>query len=484
MTRIWFDLSLYIEVIKQLGRIFNIRRLYQDCACPQVHRSVLILALLYTLCVYTLGIESNSTKLYFQAVNLDRRTKEEELHDFVHRVFTRRGVEMKNGDMKPITDDIACMDTTNDNPSGVNNVKTKTGRIDGKRKLVLHFDIRNTVLVADSVTRVSMEQALNSFLTGVAWGRAQNSEWHWHSYTPSLTPPAPGTTTIYKYLEKLLVKTPADRTNLRIATGDFTHTAMGEGFLPVFEEHLHLLRWRHDPVEHLTMSGKNGKQYHYILPSVYRVIHQLYEDGRDFSVVFRTYGLDAKNVLTSLSHGLSGNHPDFPNPLDMKVNTTHGKVYRKPNEPIVFEIKDGKSKNGEEASVYSGDREIYSMLSQAEGICAFQDDFLCWQNNNYHHRTAKPLYIDPYDQTVHHIFFDDNIRTFEHDSIVDVRVFESPDAKEARSISNQEAAMYETMNMIQADLLQAIKDPEYFVKAVRTCEEKYSKYLDDVSNGS
>uniref|UniRef100_A0A8W8LT12 Uncharacterized protein n=2 Tax=Magallana gigas TaxID=29159 RepID=A0A8W8LT12_MAGGI len=62
--------------------------------------------------------------------------------------------------------------------------------------------------------------------------------------------------------------------------------------------------------------------------------------------------------------------------------------------------------------------------------------------------------------------------------------FEAPDAKEARSISNQEAAMYETMNMIQADLLQAIKDPEYFVKAVRTCEEKYSKYLDDVSNGS
>ncbi|XP_061195331.1 uncharacterized protein LOC133203577 [Saccostrea echinata] len=384
---------------------------------------------------------------------------------------------MKNDDMKPPLNDEACLET-----SIVMQGKTNAGRTGGRRKLVIHFDIRNTVLVADSVTKVSMEQALNSFLTGVAWGRANNSEWHWHSYTPSLTPPAPGTTTIYKFLEKLLVKTPADRTMLRIATGDFTHTAMGEGFLPVFEDHLHHLRWMHDPVEHLTMCGKNGKHYHYILPSVYRVIYKLCEDNRDFSVVFRTYGLDAKNVLTSLSHGLTGKHPDFPTPLDIDVNLTPGKVYRKPDEPIVFEVQDKKSRNGEGTSVYTGDREIYTMLSQTEGICAFQDDFLCWQGNTYHHRSAKPLYIDPFDKDVHHIFFDDNIRTFEHDSIVDVRVFESPEAKEARSISNKEAVQYEKMNMVQADLLEAIKDVDYFVKAVRTCEERYSKYLEEFAN--
>ena len=388
---------------------------------------------------------------------------------------------MKNGDMKTIFNDSACIETTKTNP-GLHMEETKPGRTGGKRKLVLHFDIRNTVLVCDSVTNVSMEQALNSFLTGVAWGKANNSEWHWHSYTPSLTPPAPNTTTIYKFLEKMLVKTPVDRTNLRIATGDFTHTSMGEGFLPVFQEHLQLLRWRQDPVEHLTMSGKNGKQYHYILPSVYRIIHKLYEDGRDFAVIFRTYGLDAKNVLSSLSHGLSGNHPYFPNTVEMNVNKIPGKVHRPSDQPIVFEIQDKNAKNGEGTSVYSGDREIYTMLSQTEGICAFQDDFPCWQGNNYHHRSAKPLYIDPHDENVHHIFFDDNIRTFEHDSIVDVRVFESPDAKEARSISNQEACRYERMNMIQADLLKAIKDTEYFVKAVQTCEEKYSKYLQDVAN--
>ncbi|XP_056001234.1 uncharacterized protein LOC125653996 [Ostrea edulis] len=381
---------------------------------------------------------------------------------------------MKNEDMKPPVNNKACMETTIADP-GVIQEKTKVGRIGEKRKLILHFDIRNTVLVADSVTKVSMEQALNSFLTGVAWGKANNSEWHWHSYTPSLTPPAPDTTTIYKFLEKMLVKTPVDRTNLRIATGDFTQTAMGEGFLPVFQDHLHLLRWRHDPVEFLTMSGKNGKQYHYILPSVYRVIHKLCEDNRNFSIVFRTYGLDAKNVLSSLSHGLSGKHTYFPTPLDIDINTNVGNVYRKPNESIVFEMQDKKCRNGEETSVYTGDREIYTMLSQTEGICGFQDDFLCWQGNNYHHRSAKPLYIDPFDKDVHHIFFDDNIRTFEHDSIVDVRVFESAGGKEARSISNQEAVNFEKMNMVQADLLEAIKDSEYFVKAVQTCEENYSK---------
>lgn len=47
----------------------------------------------------------------------------------------------------------------------------------------------------------------------------------------------------------------------------------------------------------------------------------------------------------------------------MKVNIIYGKVYWKFNELIVFEIKDGKFKNGEEVLVYLGDWEIYFMLS-------------------------------------------------------------------------------------------------------------------------
>ena len=359
--------------------------------------------------------------------------------------------------------------------NGVGEKPIPNGR---RRKLIIHFDIRNTVLVADSITNVSMEQALNSFLTGVAWGKCSNdSNWHWHSFDTSLRPPEADTTTFYKFLEKKLVKTPSDRTALRIATGDFTQTDLGKGFLPVFQSHLKFLRWKFDDVPKLSMSGQNGKLYHYILPSVYQLIHKLEEDQRDYAIVFRTYGLDAKNVMSSMNVGLSGQHPGFPTPLNLSINLEPGSVTRDNNNSIIFKIKDGKSPSG--TSQYSGDREIFQMLNSSNGITGYKDDFLNWQNNNYHHRNAKPFYVDPYNDDVHHIFFDDNIRTFEHDSIVDVRVFESEGCKSARSLSNTEAAKFEHVCMVQADLLEAIRDTDYYVKSVTECERNYAEYLAD-----
>lgn len=57
-------------------------------------------------------------------------------------------------------------------------------------KLVLHFDIRNTMIVADSVTNISVEQALNAYLTGVLWGREiGDNQWQWISKEPALLAP-------------------------------------------------------------------------------------------------------------------------------------------------------------------------------------------------------------------------------------------------------------------------------------------------------
>ena len=60
------------------------------------------------------------------------------------------------------------------------------------RRLILHFDLRNTILVADSVTNVTVEHALNSFLTSATWGRETDNIWDWYTDKPSIVPPAPG----------------------------------------------------------------------------------------------------------------------------------------------------------------------------------------------------------------------------------------------------------------------------------------------------
>ncbi len=96
------------------------------------------------------------------------------------------------------------------------------GNTNSKRRLVLHFDVRNTVLVADSVTNINVEQSLNSFLTGVVWGTETPEGWKWASSEPSLTQPTPDSITYYKHMEKQLVRTPSDRGVLRRRMGDFT----------------------------------------------------------------------------------------------------------------------------------------------------------------------------------------------------------------------------------------------------------------------
>ena len=350
-----------------------------------------------------------------------------------------------------------------------------------QRKLVLHFDIRNTVLVADSVTNVSVEQALNSFLTGVTWGKEdEHGMWQWHSDKLSLTPPRDDLTTYYKYLERQFVQTTTDRTRLRLATGDFTQSEIGKIFYHHFQNHLEVLRWRHEYIDDdhncFTMKGKDGQPYNYIVPAVYKCIHYLVETKRDFAIVFRTYGLDAPNVIKSLSYGLKGNHPGYTKPLDLKINENIGKVKRSETEPIVFEEHDNPD-IPEATARYQGDRDIYNMLCQRTGISGFRDDINFWLDNSYHHSTAKPHIIDPFDNDVHHIFFDDNIRTFEEDSIVDVRLFESQGAEEARSLSSRESALFDNVCMIQADLIRCIEDDNYYLDRVKDCEVNYTNFL-------
>ena len=147
-----------------------------------------------------------------------------------------------------------------------------------KRKLVLHFDVRNTVLVADSVTNINVEQALNSYLTGVTWGRDTPEGWEWYSDRPSLKAPAPGWITYYKHLEQRLVRVPSDRGTLRRVLGDFTQEKIGEKFQHYFHKHLQFLEWHHGGTDmKLTLAGREGKLFHYMLPSFFKMIKDLQE---------------------------------------------------------------------------------------------------------------------------------------------------------------------------------------------------------------
>lgn len=356
----------------------------------------------------------------------------------------------------------------------------------GQRKLILHFDIRNTILVADSVTQVKVEQALNTFLTGVTWGREGDNGWEWLSNTPSLGPPCDGTITYYKHLERQLAQVPDDRALLRQATGDFTQESLGERFRPSFDKHLRRLRWNHDvPDKMLTMVGCDKCHYHYLLPSFVRLLYKLQADGRDFAIVLRTYGMDARNVLSCLQYIIHGNHPDFDgHSLPIDVRTNPGWVRRNEDGRVEFGVvKEGSgTPESETERIYNDELQIYDMLSGSRGITGFVDDFVYWQRNSYSHRAGKPFWINLEDDTVQHIFFDDNIRVTADDSIVDVRLA-TPDGSGFESIDLNRMSEFEDACLVQADLLESIDNVEYFVEKARTCERNYARLTIGSSEG-
>ena len=53
--------------------------------------------------------------------------------------------------------------------------------------VLLPYYFRNTILVADSVTNIGIEEALNSYLTGVTWGHIDHlKQWIWDSHIPTI----------------------------------------------------------------------------------------------------------------------------------------------------------------------------------------------------------------------------------------------------------------------------------------------------------
>ncbi|CAH1784210.1 unnamed protein product [Owenia fusiformis] len=343
---------------------------------------------------------------------------------------------------------------------------------DSKRKLVLYFDIRNTVLVADSISNITVEQALNSYMTAVTWGKNTPHGWQWCSDKPSLRAPHPDAITYYKHLEQDIVKCATERSALRKATGDFTQT-VGTQFEGYFLDGLKNIEWKGEPKNFLTMQSHN-KTYHYILPAFFHCMNYLQKAGREYTLIFRTYGIDTENVLRATEQTILGNHPQF-DAMDVKINMKPGQLKRVKNG---FELYDCNTKNGQRP--LTSELEIYKKFTESSGVSGYVDDFTFWQENGYHHESGKPLWIDPNDHSIQQIIFDDNIRVSDVDSIVNLRLLNSRTGK-SRSLSQKETEIMEDSCLVQMDLLDGVSNQNYFIDKVKLCETNYDRFLMSLS---
>lgn len=147
---------------------------------------------------------------------------------------------------------------------------------------------------------------------------------------------------------------------------------------------------------------------------------------------------------SSVDRGSLSDDRSLSLPLQLNVNPAAGKIRCSKAATVL-------SRAGERVSSRDGERSLYQYMSLAQGLGGFQDDFdwyvgqpvtsprgfFCffhtsvlsvssvssrWVAHSYSIRGGKPLWVDPFDVAVQHIFIDDNIRQNDDDTIVHPKV--------------------------------------------------------------
>lgn len=176
-----------------------------------------------------------------------------------------------------------------------------------------------------------------------------------------------------------------------------------------------------------------------LLPAYFRLLERLLASGRDFVVVFRTFGHDAGRVIAEHNAWCSGTHPRHAPPAGVDATPL---LVRCPHDTGSFiRFADGSAGVQLAAVVEDGDpsrvvhvtgfRDIHDHLVRglAEArssrerergggggphrpyrrVLALTDCYDWWWAGHERGRAGKLMPFDPADASMHHLFLDDNI---------------------------------------------------------------------------
>ncbi|CAK8986383.1 unnamed protein product [Durusdinium trenchii] len=358
------------------------------------------------------------------------------------------------------------------------------------RKLVLHFDVNETIMVGDPASGVDFESSLNHILAKVAFLDKDNKDF-WHDGTPldlakrkdGEIPPL--LTNFDAETGPVLKCYEANRKNALWPPSKFTDPGLpGEIYRPLFEELKQQLQWKASKNEVFAPDG-----HHFLLPAFFHTLAELEKQGRDFTLVIRTFGTDLPEVARCLQAFARGEHPDFPQKFERFGLALEDALWVLRREdrsdvqsPIYlrrYEEHLGKEGLGQDMSApdrvsytdeLGPDEKVVDFIAP-KPVLAIRDDYHHWRKMRYVPESGKPLWIS-LDDDVQHIFFDDNIHNKAHDSIVAVRARKSS-SEPFRAVSGEVTRLLEGVLLVKAHPVEAIRDKDYFLREIQRCEEKF-----------
>lgn len=221
-----------------------------------------------------------------------------------------------------------------------NNVDNKKGPL---TKLILHFDINETILVCDEAGGDTKEDSLNKIICKNAFVRvpAQNNNedeklrdmipTHWWDGTPldvngnDLTRVPPSLHTDWEWLPNCV---PYYKTKYKKHAKQFTMPNQhGSIYKPLYEKLEKSLNINENQYDDDDVNNRNkdidprishdGGKSHYLLPSFYHTLYTLSKNNSSsFRLVLRTFGTDLSQVADAITAFATGHHPDYPDFYD------------------------------------------------------------------------------------------------------------------------------------------------------------------------
>lgn len=380
--------------------------------------------------------------------------------------------------------------------SPTNDYEDTFRQIKPKSKLVLHFDVNETILIGDDAGGDTVHDCLNKIIAKCAYVKVDNvpelttkltlkvtqdlepTLWcngqpigsEQHERCSQLTSP------LYIGWEWPKNCCPYYRTAFKRRSKSFVESDDGKVFSPIFEQlKSSMLQYSRDhglPESH---------PFYKMVPSFFYTIVKLKELKIDYSIVIRTFGTDLNDVALAIEDFANGKHPLFPNFEDDKFRLNKesmfiGRYRRGLGEgESIYDLSQWDEKH---KIVASGDDEVLEVIENAF-VCGIQDDYEYWDEHSNSPSCGKPVWIHPpnSEREYHHLFFDDNIHNDPTDGIVAVRTRKS-DGHTWVSLTGEEALNEHGRYMFRVPTIAVLLQNTWFLnsiaKAVQSQEQSLS----------
>ena len=351
-------------------------------------------------------------------------------------------------------------------------------------KLVVHFDINETVLIGDDAGGDTREDSLNKILAKSAFvkiptgslemGKSMDDSdtivpIHWWDgsligESDNNVPP------LYTGWDWPQGCCPYYRTAFKKLSKRFVHNH-GKPYQALYHEMQRRVAFHHPNKDNLP------DILSHLIPALFDTIQSLTERSQPVRFVFRTFGSDLPDIAEAVTAFSRGQHPNYPTFVRPHLELPRELLFR------------GRWKGGDdndqgtycllkyddpETVVATGDAEIVQFLGSLP-MCGINDDYEFWAANEWEPWAGKPVWVrSPLSTSSaeHHVLLDDNIHNLENDSIASVRR-ERDDGK-YQFLSESEIQEMQGVHLIRVPTIEPILNRQWFVEQIDRAQAKFA----------